>query len=110
MSSTCLTSASMTPSAACNYRHPLEWFFKDRDNLFAQHLRYRELATAAIFRRPDNEHELGEIHGMLDLVHLRYLAQHAPDSAVQFPAANRRKSSRNSLSSRAMWTSSSRVD
>ena len=75
---------SMGPSAAYDYWHPLEWFSKDPDSLFAEYLRYRELATAAIIRRPDNEHLLDEIHGMLDLIHLRYLAQHTPDSAVQF--------------------------
>jgi glycosyltransferase domain-containing protein len=75
---------SMDPSAAYDYWHPLEWFSQDPDSLFAEYLRYRELTTAAILRRPDNEHQLDEIHGMLDLVHLRYLAQHTPDSAVQF--------------------------
>ena len=74
----------MGPSAAFDYWHPLEWFSKDPDSLFAEYLRYRELTTAAIFRRADNEHQLDEIHGMLDLIHLRYLAQHMPDSAVQF--------------------------
>ena len=75
---------SMGPSAAYDYWHPLEWFSKDPDSLFAEYLRYRELTTAAIIRRADNEHQLDEIHGMLDLIHLRYLAQHMPDSAVQF--------------------------
>ena len=75
---------SMGPSAAYDCWHPLEWFSKDPDSLIAEYLRYRELATAAIIRRPDNEHLLDEIHGMLDLIHLRYLAQHTPDSAVQF--------------------------
>ena len=75
---------SMGPSAAYDCWHPLEWFSKDPDSLFAEYLRYRELTTAAIIRRPDNEHLLDEIHGMLDLIHLRYLAQHTPDSAVQF--------------------------
>jgi glycosyltransferase domain-containing protein len=74
----------MAPSADRDYWHPLEWFSKDPDSLFAEYLRYRELTTAAIFKRPDNEHQLDEIHSMLDLVHLRYLAQHMPDSTVQF--------------------------
>ena len=75
---------SMGPSAAYDCWHPLEWFCKDPDSLFAEYLRYRELTTAAIIRRPDNEHQPDEIHAMLDLIHLRYLAQHTPDSAVQF--------------------------
>jgi len=75
---------SMGASAAYDCWHPLEWFSKDPDTLFAEYLHYRELTTAAIMRRPDNEHQLDEIHGMLDLIHLRYLAQHTPDPAVQF--------------------------
>jgi len=75
---------SMGPSAAYDCWHPLEWFSKDPDSLFAEYLRYREVTAAAIVRRPDNEHHVDEIHGMLDLIHLRYLAQHTPDPAVQF--------------------------
>ena len=67
---------SMGPSAAYDYWHPLEWFCKDPDSLFAEYLRYRELTAAAIINRTDNEHQLDEICDMLDLIHLRYLARH----------------------------------
>ena len=77
---------SMGPSAAYDYWHPLEWLCKDPDSLFAEYLRYRELTAAAIIKRADNEHQLDEIHDMLDLIHLRYLARHVPDSAVEFIA------------------------
>jgi glycosyltransferase domain-containing protein len=75
---------SMGPSKPYDYWHPLEWFSKDPESLFAEYLRYRGLTAAAIIQRPDNEHQLDEIHEMLDLIHLRYLARHAPDSAVKF--------------------------
>jgi hypothetical protein len=74
----------MGPSKPYDYWHPLEWFSKDPESLFAEYLRYRGLTAAAIIQRPDNEHQLDEIHEMLDLIHLRYLARHAPDSAVKF--------------------------
>ena len=66
---------SMGPSAAYDYWHPLEWLCKDPDSLFAEYLHYRELTAAAIIKRADNEHQLDEICDMLDLIHLRYLAQ-----------------------------------
>ena len=77
---------SMGPSAAYDYWHPLEWLCKDPDSLFAEYLHYRELTAAAIIKRADNEHQLDEICDMLDLIHLRYLARHMPDSAVEFIA------------------------
>ena len=77
---------SMGPSATYDYWHPLEWFCKDPDSLLAEYLRYRELAAAAVLRRADNEHQLGKIYEMLDLIHLRYLARHAPDSVLEFIA------------------------
>jgi glycosyltransferase domain-containing protein len=66
--------------------HPLEWFCKDPDSLFAEYLRYRELLAAALMRRPDNELQPGEIRDLIDLIHLRYLTQHAPDSVLEFVA------------------------
>jgi glycosyltransferase domain-containing protein len=75
---------SMGPSAAYDCWHPLEWFCKDPDSLFAEYLRYRELAAAAILHRPDNGHNLDDIYELLDMIHLRYLARHAPESAVEF--------------------------
>ena len=77
---------SMGASAAYDYWHPLEWLCKDPDSLFAEYLRYRELTAAAIIKGTDNEHQLDEICDMLDLIHLRYLARHLPDSAVEFIA------------------------
>ncbi len=77
---------SMAPSAAYEHWHPLEWFCKDPGELFAEYLRYRELLAAAVMRQPDNEQELDEVHHVLDLIHLRYLAKHAPDSALEFIA------------------------
>jgi glycosyltransferase domain-containing protein len=75
---------NMGASKPYDYWHPLEWFSKDPESLFAEYLRYRGLTAAAIIQRPDNEHQFDEIHEMLDLIHLRYLARHAPDSAVKF--------------------------
>jgi glycosyltransferase domain-containing protein len=75
---------SMGPSATYECWHPLEWFCKDPDSLFAQYLPYRELVAAAVIQRPDNEQQLDEVRDMLDLIHLRYLARHAPDSALKF--------------------------
>jgi glycosyltransferase domain-containing protein len=77
---------SMGPSAAYDHWHPLEWFCKDPDGLFAEYLRYRELLAAAVMRQPDNEQEFDEVHHVLDLIHLRYLAKHAPDAALEFIA------------------------
>jgi glycosyltransferase domain-containing protein len=77
---------SMGPSATYEYWHPLEWFCKDPDSLFAEYLRYREVTAAAVLRRADNEQQLDDIYEMLDLIHLRYLAQHAPDSVLEFIA------------------------
>jgi glycosyltransferase domain-containing protein len=75
---------SMAPSGTYEHWHPLEWFCKDPDNLFAEYLRYREIAASAILRRPDNGHNLDDVYELLDLIHLRYLARHAPESAVEF--------------------------
>jgi glycosyltransferase domain-containing protein len=66
--------------------HPLEWFCKNPEGLFAEYLRYRELLAAAIIQRLDNEQQPDEVHDILDLIHLRYLAQHAPDSVLKFVA------------------------
>jgi glycosyltransferase domain-containing protein len=77
---------SMGPSAPYEYWHPLEWLCKDPDGLFAEYRRYRDLIAAAVIRRPDNLHDHDEIQQLLDLIHLRYLARHAPDSVLQFIA------------------------
>lgn len=75
---------SMGPSGAYEHWHPLEWFCKDPDGLFASYLRYRELMADAVIQRPDNEQRFGNVHNMLDLIHFRYLAKHAPDSVLEF--------------------------
>ena len=76
----------MGPSATYECWHPLEWFCKDPDSLFAEYLRYRESMAAAVIRRPDNEQQLDEVRDVLDIIHLRYLARHAPDSVLKFIA------------------------
>jgi hypothetical protein len=63
---------------------PLECFCTDPDGLIAEYLRYRELLVAALMRRPDNELERDEIRDLLNIIHLRYFAQHAPDSVLEF--------------------------
>jgi glycosyltransferase domain-containing protein len=77
---------SMGPSATYQCWHPLEWFCKDPDSLFAQYLRYRESMAAAVIQRPDNEQPFDEVPDVLDIIHLHYLARHAPDSVLKFIA------------------------
>jgi glycosyltransferase domain-containing protein len=77
---------SMGPSGAYEHWHPLEWFCKDPDGLFANYLRYRELLAHAVLQRPDNQQCPDDVHGVLDLIHFRYLAKHAPDSVLEFIA------------------------
>jgi glycosyltransferase domain-containing protein len=75
---------SMAPSGTYEHWHPLEWFCKDPDSLCAEYLRYREILTAEVIQRSDNEHPFDQVHNVLDLIHLRYLARHAPRSALDF--------------------------
>jgi glycosyltransferase domain-containing protein len=75
---------SMGSSDTYDHSHPLEWLCKDPEGLFAEYLRYRELLAAAVMRRPDNELQPDEVRDLLDLIHLRYLVQHAPDSVLEF--------------------------
>jgi glycosyltransferase domain-containing protein len=75
---------SIRPSAAYEIRNPLEWFCKDPDSLFAEYLRYREVLAAALMRQPDNDLQRNEVYDLLDLIHLRYLAHHAPDAVLEF--------------------------
>jgi len=65
---------------------PLERFCTDPEGLMAEYLHYRELLVAALMRRPDNELERDEACDLLDVIHLRYFAQHAPDSLLEFVA------------------------
>jgi glycosyltransferase domain-containing protein len=76
----------MGPSGSYDCWHPLEWFCKDPDGLFREYLHYRNLLARAIMQRADNNQKPEEIHGMLDLIHLRYLGRHAPDSVLEFIA------------------------
>jgi glycosyltransferase domain-containing protein len=75
---------SMGRSGAYEHWHPLEWFCKDSRSLFAEYFHYREILASAIICRPDNEHQLNEIREVLDLIHLGYLARHAPSSVLKF--------------------------
>jgi glycosyltransferase domain-containing protein len=76
----------MGPSAGYGNWHPLEWFCKDADSLFAEYRRYRGLLASAVLQRADNEHRAHEINEVLDLIHLRYLTRHAPHAALEFIA------------------------
>jgi glycosyltransferase domain-containing protein len=69
---------------AAEHPGPLECFCTDPDGLIAEYLRYRELLVAALMRRPDNELERDEIRDLLNIIHLRYFAQHASDSVLEF--------------------------
>jgi glycosyltransferase domain-containing protein len=77
---------SISYSAADERWHPLEWLCQTPESLFAEYLRYRELLATAIIQRLDNEQQLDEVRDILDLIHLRYLARHAPDSVLKFVA------------------------
>jgi glycosyltransferase domain-containing protein len=74
----------MGPSGDYDCWHPLEWVCKNPDGLFTEYLRYRDILTAAMMRRADNDRQPEEIPEMLDLLHLRYLARHAPDDVLEF--------------------------
>jgi glycosyltransferase domain-containing protein len=74
------------PSADYDCWHPLEWLCKNPDGLFREYLHYRDILTAAMMRRADNDQQPEEIPDMLDILHLRYLARHAPDDVLEFIA------------------------
>jgi glycosyltransferase domain-containing protein len=76
----------MGRSAAAECWHPVEWFCKDPDGMFADYLPYRKLLAAAIVRRVDNEQRPDEVRDILDLIHLRYLAQRATVPVLEFIA------------------------
>ena len=69
---------------AADHAGPLEWFCTDPDSLVAEYLHYRGLLVAALMCRLDNELERDEVCHLLDVIHLRYFAQHAPDSLLDF--------------------------
>lgn len=66
-----------------NHADPLEWFCTDPEGLFAEYLRYRELLAGALMQRPENDLQREEVFELVDLMHLRYLAQYAPDSLLE---------------------------
>jgi glycosyltransferase domain-containing protein len=76
--------SNLDRSAAHDHGDLLEWFCNDPDSLVAEYLRYREITAAAVLQRPDNIQQHDEVHDLLDLIHLRYFARHAPDSILEF--------------------------
>jgi glycosyltransferase domain-containing protein len=81
---------SMEASANYEHWHPLEWFAKDAQGLFREYQHYRELMAQAVLARPDNTLDAVAVRRILDLVHLRYMLKHAPDSALAFVAEQKR--------------------
>jgi glycosyltransferase domain-containing protein len=77
---------SMDASESYEHWHPLEWFAKDPESLFAEYSRYRELIAQAVLARPDNTVNAATVRRVLDVIHLRYMVKHAPDSALAFMA------------------------
>jgi glycosyltransferase domain-containing protein len=75
---------SMDPSETYHYWHPLEWFAKDSNDLFSEYRPYRELMAEAVLKQPGNQLDPVAVRRFLDLIHLRYMAQHAPDDALSF--------------------------
>jgi glycosyltransferase domain-containing protein len=75
---------SMSASEPYENWHPLEWICKDADGLFGEYVRYREVLRTAVLQRPDNTHSAEEVGGILDLIHLHYLLEHAPAAALGF--------------------------
>ena len=75
---------SMGASESYEHWHPLEWFIKNSGSLFAEYHHYRELIAQVVLQRPDNNRDAAAVRRILDLIHLRYFAKHAPDSAVRF--------------------------
>jgi glycosyltransferase domain-containing protein len=77
---------SMDASESYEHWHPLEWFAKDPEGLFAEYHRYRELIVQAVLGRPDNNADPATVRRVLDVIHLRYVVKHAPDGALAFIA------------------------
>jgi hypothetical protein len=75
---------SMDASERYEHWHPLEWFAKDSHGLFSEYHRYRELLAQAVLERPDYILDAAAVRRILDLIHLRYMVRHAPDSALTF--------------------------
>jgi glycosyltransferase domain-containing protein len=75
---------SSSESESYEHWHPLEWFAKNPRSLFAAYHAYRDVLEDAISRRRDNTHSSEDVRQILDLIHLGYFVQHAPDDAVGF--------------------------
>jgi glycosyltransferase domain-containing protein len=75
---------SMDASESYQRWHPLEWFANDPGGLFFEYHRYRELMAQAVLMQPDNSLDAAAVRRVLDLIHLRYMIKHAPDSALAF--------------------------
>jgi glycosyltransferase domain-containing protein len=75
---------SSSESESYEHWHPLEWFAKDPQSLFAAYHAYRDVLADAVSRRPDNAHSPEDVRRILDLIHLEYFVQHAPNDAVEF--------------------------
>jgi glycosyltransferase domain-containing protein len=75
---------SMDASESYETWHPLEWFAKDSSSLFAEYISYRDRLAEAVALRPDNAHAPNDARRILDLIHLEYLVQHAPQAALEF--------------------------
>ena len=77
---------SMDASGSYEHWHPLEWFAKDPQGLFSEYHLYRELMADAVLKRADNDLDATAVRRILDLIHLRYMVKHAPESALAFIA------------------------
>jgi glycosyltransferase domain-containing protein len=75
---------SMDASESYQHWHPLEWFAKDACGLFSEYHHYRELIAQAVLSRPENTLDAAGVRRVVDLIHLRYMLEHAPDSSVAF--------------------------
>jgi glycosyltransferase domain-containing protein len=75
---------SMDASESYEHWHPLEWFIKDSQGLFAEYHHYRDLMTEQVLQRHDNDRDPAVVRRVLDLIHLRYFARHTPGDALRF--------------------------
>jgi glycosyltransferase domain-containing protein len=77
---------SMDASESYEHWHPLEWFAKNPNSLFSEYHLYREMMADSVLKRPDNTLDAAAVRRVIDLIHLRYMLKHAPDSALAFIA------------------------
>ncbi len=64
--------------------HPLEYFVNQADDLAVEYGIYRTLLTAAVLANPANKLHDNQVRRAIDVIHLRYLLQHAPDAVLNF--------------------------